>query len=172
MEDQPAIPSTSEKPRFLARTGRHGTYKKLPPSSPTDRGRWAYVEDDRDDDRDDDLGYASSPFRALPDEPECVGPALVSSYAEVNRRIYTQQHLLDVAQAQERRPTLTPQNRLDDVHRRAKDAHVDLSHPIHLVQKAIDKARMREQPVNPRALDRLAGLEALLDGVSVLRMAA
>lgn len=110
--------------------------------------------------------------RRFADEPEMISAAILGSYADVNRRIFTQQHILEVAQAQERRPELQPQNRLRDVHRRAKDAHVDMSHEIHLVQKAIDKAQLRGQPVNPRALERLEGLEALLDGVSVLRMAA
>jgi hypothetical protein len=58
------------------------------------------------------------------------------------------------------------------VRQRAKHAHVDMSHPIHLVQKAIDKARMRDQPVSPSAVTRLEGLEALLDGVSIKRLAA
>jgi hypothetical protein len=106
------------------------------------------------------------------DEPESIGPAILKSYAEVNRRILTQQHILDVAEAQDRRPELTPQNRLDDVHRRAKHAHVDMSHEIHLVQRAIDRARLRGQPVKPAALERLEGLEALLDGVSIKRLAA
>jgi hypothetical protein len=106
------------------------------------------------------------------DEPEMVGPAILESYAQVNRRILTQQYILDVAEAQERRPELTPQNRLDTVYQRAKHAHVDMSHEIHLVQKAIDKARLRGQPVKPTALERLTGLEALLDGVSIRRLAA
>jgi hypothetical protein len=167
--DQPT-PPTSEPSRFLARTGRHGTYKKLPPTTPTDLGRWAYVETDKE--TAVDVGYTSSPFRALHHEPECVGPALVESMAEVNRRILTQQHILEVAEAQQRRPELTPQNRLDTVYQRAKHAHVDMSHEIHLVQRAIDKARLREQPVKPAALNRLEGLEALLDGVSIKRLAA
>lgn len=105
--------------------------------------------------------------RRFADEPEQISGAILESWAEVNRRILTQQHILDVAEAQQRRPELTPQNRLDDIHRRAKHAHVDLSHPIHLVQRAIDKARLRDQPVNPAALGRLEGLEALLDGVDM-----
>jgi chromosome segregation ATPase len=110
--------------------------------------------------------------RTFADEPEGLGPAILETYAQVNRRILTQQHVLEVAEAQERRPELTPQHRLDDVHRRAKHAHVDLSHEIHLVGKAIEKARMREQPVNPRAIERLTRLEALLDGVSIRSLAA
>ena len=108
----------------------------------------------------------------LRDEPECIGPANLTSWAEVNRRIYTQQHVLEVAQAQERRPELTAQNRHDDLYRRAKQAHVDLSHELHLVQRAIDKARLRDQPIAPSELDRIERLEALLDGVSNRRMAA
>jgi hypothetical protein len=106
------------------------------------------------------------------DEPEGVGPAILTSYAEVSRRLLTQHVINEVAEAQERRPESTPQNRLDTVRQRAKHAHVDMSHPIHLVQRAIDKARLREQPVNPSAVTRLEGLEALLDGVSIKRLAA
>jgi hypothetical protein len=110
--------------------------------------------------------------RTFADEPEGLGPAILETYAQVNRRILTQQHVLEVAEAQERRPELTPQHRLDDVHRRAKHAHVDLSHEIHLVGKAIERARLRDQPVNPRAIERLTRLEALLDGVSIRSLAA
>lgn len=106
------------------------------------------------------------------DEPEGIGPAILGSYAEVNRRIMSQQVILEIAEAQERRPELTPQNRLETVRQRAKSAHVDMSHPMHLVQNAIDKARAREQPITQAALDRLEGLEALLDGVSIRRLAA
>lgn len=106
------------------------------------------------------------------DEPEAASGAWVACLADINRRLMSQRVILDVAEAQKVRPELTPQNRLDTVHQRAKRAHVDMSHPIHLVQRAIDKARMREQPVAQSALDRLEGLEALLDGVAVKRLAA
>lgn len=168
MPDEP-IPPTSEPPQFLARTGRHGTYKKLPRTSPTDAGRWVYVEADE---AVADLGYTTSTFRALNHEPECVGPAILDNYVDINRRMLLQQHILDVAEAQTHRSDVTPQNRLDTVYQRARHAHVDLSHPIHLVQKEIDKARLRERPASPRALARLEGLEALLDGVSIKRLAA
>lgn len=110
--------------------------------------------------------------RDLASEPEMIGPAILETYAQVNRRILTQHLVLEVADAQQRRPALTPQNRLDTIHQRAKHAHVDMSHPIHLVQLAINKARLRDQPVRAGALDRLTGLEALLDGVSIQRLAA
>ena len=162
--DQDAPIVHVEPPRFLARTGRHGNYK-------LHGGRWTYVE--ADDDKADDLGYTGTPFRALDREPECIGPAILESYAQINRRIYTQQHVLEVAEAQERRPELTPQNRLDDVYRRAKDGRYDdLKRPIHVIQKELDKARMRGQDPKPATMQRLEALEALLDGVSVLRMAA
>jgi hypothetical protein len=110
--------------------------------------------------------------RNIRDEPECVGPAILASYAEVNRRLMTQHVIHEVAEAQKQRHEFSPQNRLETVRQRAKHAHVDMSHPIHLVQKAIDKARLRGQPVAPAALVRLEGLEALLDGVSIQRLAA
>jgi hypothetical protein len=106
------------------------------------------------------------------DEPEAASAAWVASLADINRRLMSQQVIRDVAEAQASRPALTPQNRLETVRQRAKHAHVDMSHPIHLVQRAIDKARLRDQPVTQAALDRLEGLEALLDGVAVQRLAA
>lgn len=106
------------------------------------------------------------------DEPEAASSAWVASLADINRRLLSQQVILDVAEAQQRRPELTPQNRLDTIKQRAKHAHVDMSHEIHLVQKAIEHARERDRPVKPSALTRIEGLEALLDGVSIQRLAA
>jgi hypothetical protein len=85
----------------------------------------------------------------------------------VNRRILTQQHVLEVAQAQERRPELTPQHRLDDVHRRAKHAGTSTSATRFTLSAAIETRQRCAKPVNPRAIERLTRSEALLDGVSI-----
>lgn len=147
--------------RFLAPNGRTTSkpLRQVPSLAINEDDRLREVEEVR----------AAASFR---DEPEGIGPAILGDWADVNRRILTQHVIHEIAQAQQHRNELTPQNRLDTIHARAKHAHVDLSHPIHLVQKAIDKARLRDQPIAPAALDRLAGLEELLDGVSIRRLAA
>jgi hypothetical protein len=117
--------------------------------------------------------YVDRPELSVRDEPECIGPAILNSYADVNRRIFTQQHVLDVAQAQERRPELTPQNRVDDLRRRAKDGrYQDLTRPLHVIQKELDKARFRGQPAGARTVAKIEAIEALLDGVTMQRLAA
>lgn len=170
MDDDAQPAPHQPRARFLARTGRHGTYKKLPRTTPTDIGRWAYVEPHND--TDDDHGYTSSSVLGLDHEPESIGPAILENYAEINRRILTHHLILEAAQAQKDRQHLAPQNRLATIKARAKYAHVDMSHEIHLVQREIDKARLKDKPVKEKALARLDGLEALLDGVSINRLAA
>lgn len=105
------------------------------------------------------------------DEPETVSDAILTSYAEVNRRIYTQQHALDVAQAQQLRPMLAAEDRLKDIRRRARHAHVDLSHETHIMQRELDRARTGGRKPPERTLTRLERIESLLDGVDT-RLAA
>jgi hypothetical protein len=111
--------------------------------------------------------YVDRPELAVRDEPECIGPAILASYAEVNRLIFTQQHVRDVAEAQERRPALSPDCRSRDLRRRAKVAHVDLSHELHIIDRHIVKARLAGRDVPGHVFTRLEGLEALLDGVEL-----
>lgn len=147
--------------RFMTRNGFSSTPQRDVPS------QGVHEEDRR---REVELVATHTDPR---DEPECITDrAILKDWAEVARFLHSLQHAKDVERAMETRPDLPPQKRLDDVHRRAKHAHVDLSHEIHLVQRAVDKAREREQPVSASALERLAGLEALLDGVSSRRLAA
>jgi hypothetical protein len=103
---------------------------------------------------------------SIRDEPECIGPAILKSYAEVNARICTQQHVLDVAAAQQTRPELKAEDRLRDIHRRAKYAHVDLSHEIGIMERDLEKARRRGADPKPHTLTRLERLESTLDGIA------
>lgn len=131
-------------------------------------------------------GYVSTPLRELPlvadepetveliaactsirDEPEAIGPAILDDYAAVNRRLHTQQHVRDVLEARDRRPGLPPEARVLDLRRRARCAHVDLSHELHLIGRDLDRARLAGRMPPKRALDRLERLEALLDGVEL-----
>lgn len=130
-------------------------------------------------------GYTSTPLRELPlvadepdvveriseatdirDEPECIGPAIVDGYAEVAQFQHSQQHQADVLAAQQVRPLLKAEDRLRDIKRRAKGAHVDLSHEMHIMRRDIEKARLRNQPEPERVRNRLTGLEGLLDGIA------
>jgi hypothetical protein len=104
--------------------------------------------------------------KTIRDEPECVGPAILASYAEVNARICTQQHVVDVANAQQLRPLLKAEDRLRDIRRRAKYAHVDLSHETHILARELERARVRAQPVPGRVVGRIERLEGLLDGIA------
>jgi hypothetical protein len=110
--------------------------------------------------------YVDRPELAVQHEPECVGPAIVENYAEVNRLIFTQQHAVDVAQAQLTRPLLSAENRIKDIRRRAKFAHVDLSREMHLMQRDLERARVANRKPPKRVLERCEGLEALLDGIA------
>jgi hypothetical protein len=56
------------------------------------------------------------------DEPECIGPAILDSYAEGNEFRFAQQHTADVLAARVLRPLLRAEDRLRDAERRAKYA--------------------------------------------------
>lgn len=110
--------------------------------------------------------YVDNPALGVFGEPECIGPAILASYVEVNKRIFTQQHALDVAAAQVSRPLLAAEDRLADLRRRAKYAKVDMSHETHIMQRDLERARGRGQVAPPRVLVRLEKLEGLLDGIA------
>lgn len=111
--------------------------------------------------------YVDRPAMSVHTEPECVSDAIVDGYATVALFHRSQQHALHVAEAQLIRPTLTPDARLRDIHRRAKHSHVDLSHESHLIGRDLEKARMSGRSVPDRTLGRLAAIESLLDGVEL-----
>lgn len=102
----------------------------------------------------------------LRDEPEQVGPRWLEDYAQVAQLHRSQQHAIDVAQARTLRPTLTAEDRVRDLRRRAKHGHVDLSHELHILDRDINKARARGQQPPGRVNERLERLEILLDGIA------
>ena len=131
------------------------------------------------------IGLRHSPMRQLPtvrdeqdlidrikaatsirDEPECIGPAILDSYAESNAFRHSQQHMADVLAAQQLRPQLKAEDRLKDVHRRAKHAHVDLSHEIRIMERDLEKARKKGEQPKVHTLQRLSRVESLLDGIA------
>lgn len=110
--------------------------------------------------------YVDCPELAVRGEPECIGPAILESYAEVNKRICDQQHIRDVALMREIRPMLEADDRVRDIQRRAKYAHVDLSHEVQLMQRDLQRARAGNRKPPARVLERAEALEALLDGIA------
>lgn len=110
--------------------------------------------------------YVDRPELAVFGEPECIGPAILDSYAESNAFRFAQQHAVDVAAAQGLRPQLAAEDRLKDIHRRAKYAHVDLSHEIHIMGRDLEKARKRGREAPVHTLERLERVEGLLDGIA------
>jgi hypothetical protein len=100
------------------------------------------------------------------DEPECISRAWLASYAEVSKRIFDQQHALDVAAARELRPMLDAEDRVRDIQRRAKYAHVDLSREVLLMRRDILRAKAGNRRPPLRVLDRCERLESLLDGIA------
>ena len=129
-------------------------------------------------------GYTTRPLRELPlvadepdiveriatatnirDEPECIGPAIVNGYAEAAAFHRTQQHALEVAEAQARRPDITPENRLKDIQRRAKHSHVNLSREVFTMDQELRRARTGNRKVPGRVLRRMESIEGLLDGL-------
>jgi hypothetical protein len=100
------------------------------------------------------------------DEPECISRAWLATYAEVSKRIFDQQHALDVAAARELRPMLDAEDRVRDIQRRAKYAHVDLSREVLLMRRDILRAKAGNRRPPLRVLDRCERLESLLDGIA------
>lgn len=110
--------------------------------------------------------YVNHPSLGVPGEPECIGPAIVDGYASIASFHRSQAHALHVAEAVLIRPSLPAESRVRDLRRRAKGSSVDMSHTLHILERDVRKARMREQPVPVRVLERLESLEGLLDGVA------
>lgn len=110
--------------------------------------------------------YVDNPALGVFGEPECIGPAIVDGYAEVALFHRTLQHARDVEVAQQLRPTLAAEDRLKDIRRRAKHSHVDLSHETHIMERDLERARLRSQPAPARVVVRLEKLEGLLDGIA------
>jgi hypothetical protein len=110
--------------------------------------------------------YVDRPELAVPREPECVGPAILDSYAESAQFQRSQQHARDVAVMQQVRPMLEADDRVRDIQRRARYANVDLSHEVHLMKRDIERAKAGNRRTPKRTLDRLESIEGLLDGIA------
>lgn len=103
---------------------------------------------------------------SIRDEPEMIGPAILNSYAESNAFKHSQQHQADVLNAQQIRPQLKAEDRIRDIQRRAKHAHIDLTHEISIMERDLRKARERGHEPKQHTLDRIWRLESTLDGIA------
>jgi hypothetical protein len=142
---------------FLSPTGLRNTpMRRLDthPDAPYDEQR--RIEQER-------VREASS----IRDEPEVItDKAILRDWEQVARLHQSQQHALDVANMQTIRPTLPPEKRLEDIQRRAKHAHVNLSSEVRVMDDQIRRARTGNRNPPGRVLRRLETIEALLDGLA------
>jgi hypothetical protein len=102
------------------------------------------------------------------DEPECIGPAILNSYAESNQFRYSQQHAADVLAARQMRPLLRAEDRLRDAERRAKYAkRRDLKGEFLALKGMLARYTRNDDEPKPGSsvLRRLEGVEAKLDGL-------
>lgn len=99
------------------------------------------------------------------DEPEKVGPRWLEDWADTMWLERSQQHAKDVASMREIRKQLTLDDRVRDVQRRAKYAHVDMSRELDLMRRDIERAKAGNRQPPRRVDERLEGLECLLDGI-------
>jgi hypothetical protein len=117
----------------------------------------------------------------LYDEPESIGAA-VASYVEVAHKVDSLRRAREIEDMRERRRSLSLEQRMEDARQRAKRQHVDISHELHVIAKALERARrsQREGAVPesrdelrearrrrglepPAAVRRMEAVEALLD---------
>jgi hypothetical protein len=100
------------------------------------------------------------------DEPEQVGPAILEDWEQVRQLHRSQQHAKDVAKALTLRPTLSIDDRVRDIQRRARQGGYDLRRECALMWRDIERAHAGGRQPPARVYERAAGLEALLDGIT------
>jgi hypothetical protein len=103
---------------------------------------------------------------SIRDEPEMVSGAWLADWSEVALLHQSQQHAHDVAQMQHVRPELPPEKRLEDITRRAKHSHVNLSREVMIMGAEITRARTGGRQIPGRVMRRMENVEALLDGLT------
>lgn len=106
---------------------------------------------------------------AMCDEPECISDGIVS-YTETAMKAATLRHAAEVQEAQEARVVLTIEQRVFNAEQRARRQHVDLGKDLHLVSKALMRARSGGRSVPEPVMRRLERVEAKLDGAPLERL--
>jgi hypothetical protein len=99
----------------------------------------------------------------LCDEPEEIGPAIVDAYADLARTYDRLRHEAELEQLGRLRETLTLEQRLVEIQRKAKRQHVDISREAHALRAILERARIggRAEPVS--ATIKIRAIEARLD---------
>lgn len=97
--------------------------------------------------------------RAICDEPEAIGPAIVDAYAELGRTFDELRRKAQIEQARIARTLLTVEARIRDAQRRAKIQRMDVTSELWLIRKMLIRGN------ETAALVRVERLEARLDGV-------
>lgn len=103
------------------------------------------------------IGYTTEPHKALREEPECIGPAIVDAYAELGKTFDELRRIAQIEEARVLRQALSLENRMLDARRRAKLQHIDLSHEMHIMDKMLGRGK------DAAVVERLEILEARLD---------
>jgi hypothetical protein len=111
------------------------------------------------------VGYVSHPAFGLASEPECVGPAILDSYAESARFHQTLRHKAVVESARESRKLLSMEDRIRDAERRAKYAHIDLRSEFRLLRQMVERDRRGGRLPGEKVTLRVERVERRLDGV-------
>jgi predicted ATPase with chaperone activity len=104
---------------------------------------------------------------AMCDEPECISEGIVS-YTETAMKAATLRHAAEVQDAREARKTMTVEQRIASARGRAKQRRIDVSHNLHLVEKALIRAVRGGRQPNDSTLRRLEAVEAQLDGAAAV----
>lgn len=158
-------PPSSEKPRYLLKSSplvaggkaRLMSADKVVPKPATPR----------DVSGIEAQGYTDQAHKRLHGEPECIGPAILDSYAESARFYESQRHQQEVMAAREDRRRRTVEDRLKDAMARAKRSQIDLGHEFHICRKMLDRAHAGGRKDPPAALKVIEKIEAALDGTQL-----
>jgi hypothetical protein len=99
-------------------------------------------------------------FTSLCDEPESPSRDWVDAEAELAVERNRLRLLAQAEQAREARAGVSIENRIKDVQRRAKAKRLRVNGDLHVIRHQVKRGKMES------ALAKLAGIEAVLDGVA------
>jgi hypothetical protein len=113
--------------------------------------------------------YVDRPELAVRNEPECVGPAILESYATASLLAHSQRHIMEVSHMRENvRPLLRAEDRIRDAERRARQARRrDLKGEFQALRGMLARYQKTNDEPKPDSslIGRLERVEARLDGL-------